>query len=286
MTKNRLFSAKTTLNLGGELVELTPPLIMGILNVTPDSFFRGSRFRDTTNLLKKAEAMMLEGADLLDIGGYSTRPGAEDVALEEELHRVVPAVEAISRELAGCKISVDTFRAEVASQACQAGAVMVNDISGGTLDDQMFPTIAKLGVSYVLMHIKGDPQTMSGLSQYKNLEKEILDFFQQQIQKLREWQVRDVVIDPGFGFAKTVQQNFQLLNCLHYFKILELPILVGVSRKSMIWKTLGTDAGGALNGTTALNTIALLNGASILRVHDVREAVETRKLVGTTLGKW
>ena len=269
MTKNRLFSAKTTLNLGGELVELTPPLIMGILNVTPDSFFRESRFDNTANLLKKAEAMIQEGVDLLDIGGYSTRPGAEEIPINEELHRVVPAVEAISREFPGCRVSVDTFRAKVASQACQAGAVMVNDISGGTLDDQMFPTVARLGVSYVLMHIKGDPQTMSGLTKYENLEMEILDFFQRQIQKLREWQVRDVVIDPGFGFAKTVQQN-----------------LVGVSRKSMIWKTLGTDAGDALNGTTALNTIALLNGASILRVHDVKEAVETRKLVGTTLGKW
>ena len=230
--------------------------------------------------------MILEGADLLDIGGYSTRPGAEDIPVEEELDRVVPAVEAIVREFPDCRISVDTFRAEVASQACQAGAVMVNDVSGGTLDDYMFPTIARLGVSYVLMHMKGNPRTMNNLAKYENPEMEILDFFQQQLHKLRELKVKDVIIDPGFGFAKTIQQNFQLLNQLHYFKILELPILAGVSRKSMIWKTLGTDAAHALNGTTVLNTIALLNGASVLRVHDVKEAVETCKLVGTTQGKW
>ena len=260
-------------------MDLTEPRVMGILNVTPDSFYDGFRFTDETAILNQAEKMMQEGADFIDIGGYSTRPGAEAVSEEEELRRVLPALKAVVKKFPEATVSIDTFRSSVAAQAIASGAAIVNDISCGELDRHMIATVAASKVPYVAMHMRGTPQTMSQLTDYNHLLKEIIDYFHQKIALLYHAGVTDVIIDPGFGFAKTGAQNFELLNKLEYFKILGKPILAGLSRKSMVWKTLGTDPEHALNGTTALNTIALVKGASLLRVHDVREAKETIQLV-------
>lgn len=252
---------------------------MGILNVTPDSFFDGGRYNQGSTFLQQAEKMIHEGADFIDVGGYSSRPGAVDIPEEEELTRVIPAIQAITREFPTAKLSVDTFRSQVAHAAVNEGAVLVNDISGGQLDPKMFETVAALGVPYIAMHMRGTPQTMNQLAHYENLVKEVLDYFHRKIHELIAAGVNDVIIDPGFGFAKTVAQNFELLKNLNQLQILERPLLVGLSRKSMIWRTLEITPDNSLNGTSALHTIALIKGASILRVHDVKEAREVITLV-------
>lgn len=269
---------KKTLNCRGRLVDLTVPAVMGILNVTPDSFFTGSRV-DTEKSVETAGQMLTDGATFLDVGGYSTRPGAAEVSPAEEADRVLPVIEAILADFPDALISVDTFRASVARQAVGAGACLVNDVSGGTLDAAMFGTVTSLpGVPYVLMHLRGNPQTMQSLAVYENVVTEVIDELAVRLTALRTLGIRDVILDPGFGFAKTPAQNFDLLSHLDAFNQFDEPILVGLSRKTTIWKTLGITANEALNGTTVLNTAALLKGASILRVHDVREAVEAVKL--------
>jgi dihydropteroate synthase len=283
---NELFTTNKTLNCRGELIDLSQPKVMGIINVTPDSFYAGSRQIDLRSILKQAEKMLAEGATFLDVGGYSSRPGAEDISMEEESQRVLPAIQAVIKEFPRAFVSVDTFRSSIAQQAVDVGACMVNDISGGELDNQMFSTIAELQVPYVLMHMRGTPQTMTQHTDYEDLIKDIMDYFHPKVYQLRLMGVKDCIVDVGFGFSKTVEQNFTLLNALDYFKMLEKPLLVGLSRKSMIWRTLKTDAEHALNGTTTLHTIALIKGASILRVHDVKEAVETIELVGKYNSGW
>lgn len=280
--QSRVFSSNKTLNIGGRLMDLRKPRVMGILNVTPDSFFSGSRV-SPENVLDVAERMLKEGADFLDIGGYSSRPGAADISVDEELKRVIPVIGAIKKVFPEAIISVDTFRNEVAQQAVETGADLVNDISAGLLDEKMFSIVGQLGVPYIMMHMRGTPQTMRVQTNYQNLFKEIVDYFHQRIFLARQAGIKDIIIDPGFGFAKTVQQNFQILRQLNQFELLELPILAGISRKSMIWNTLGIEPIDALNGTTALNMMALMNGASILRVHDVKPAVECIKLYQQTL---
>jgi dihydropteroate synthase len=267
-----------TLNIKGKLVDLGTPVVMGILNITPDSFFEGSRFNTELEILTQTEKMLSEGATFIDVGGYSSRPGAEDISVDEECSRVSKAISAICKEFPQTIISIDTFRSEVARQAVQEGAAIINDISAGELDRKMFETVAALNVPYIAMHMRGNPQTMKELTSYTNLVKEVMAYFIDKISHLKALGVNDIIIDPGFGFAKTIDQNFELLTHLDYLKNLERPILAGLSRKSMIWKTLGITAEGALNGTTALNMTALLKGASILRVHDVKEAVEVIKL--------
>lgn len=252
---------------------------MGVLNLTPDSFFEGSRVtRDSKSVLKEAEKKIKEGADFLDLGGYSTRPGAADISIEEELARVIPAISEIKKNFPDTLLSVDTFRSKVAKAAVEAGAELVNDISAGNLDPEMLPLVAKLGVPYIAMHMKGSPQTMQTEMSYTDLVPDILAYFAEKIKQFRKFGIKDVIIDPGFGFAKTREQNFELLRNLNSFKRLGIPVLVGISRKSMIYKTLEISANEALNGTTALNMFALLQGADILRVHDVKEAKETIKL--------
>ncbi len=272
---------KKTLNCRGRLVDLTQPAVMGILNTTPDSFFANSRL--TTNnatsvAVDMAGQMLADGAMFLDIGGYSTRPGAAEVSSTEEADRVLPVIEAIMAHFPDALISIDTFRASVAQQAVRSGASLINDISGGTLDPIMFATVAQLGVPYILMHLRGTPQTMQSLATYQNLVTDVIDELGVRLAKLRALGVKDIILDPGFGFAKTPAQNFLLLGQLDALCLFDEPLLVGLSRKTTIWKTLNTSADKALNGTTVLNTIALQKGASILRVHDVREAVEVVKL--------
>lgn len=263
---------------------MSTPQVMGILNVTPDSFYAGSRLSSTDAVLQKAETMLTDGADLLDIGGYSTRPGAAAVSATEELDRVLPAIEAIVKQFSDAVLSVDTFRAQVAEAAIAAGASLINDVSGGMLDEKMFETVARLQVPYILMHMRGTPQTMSSLTNYDDVVLDVLDELQRKVAALTKLGVNDIIIDPGFGFAKTIDQNFEILNRLDTFRILELPILAGLSRKSMTYKFLGIDQADALPGTIALNTLALTKGADILRVHDVKEAKQTIQLyIKTTL---
>jgi len=264
-----------TLNCRGRLVELDSPLVMGILNITPDSFFPGSRLSGLDAVLERAEKMLSEGATFLDLGGMSSRPGAELISVEEELERVIPAVEAVLARFPEALVSVDTVRAAVAREAVGAGACMINDISAGRLDPDLYKTIAELRVPYVLMHMQGDPHNMQRDPQYDDVLTEVLDFLIAELGKLRELGVHDVIVDPGFGFGKTVEHNYELLKKLSAFKILETPILVGISRKSMITRVLGVPPAEALNGTSALHMVALQQGANILRVHDVKEAVET-----------
>lgn len=251
---------------------------MGILNVTPDSFYEGSRLQFTKDIVARAQKMVEDGAEILDVGGYSTRPGADDVPISEELKRVSQAVELISTELPQALISIDTFRSEVAKVAVDKGAHIVNDVSGGNLDDQMFSTVASLQVPYILMHMRGTPQTMKSLATYENVVTEVFTELQKKLIALESLKIADVIIDPGFGFAKTIGHNFTLLKNLSYFNQLGKPVLAGLSRKSMIYKTLNIDASEALNGTTALNMLALTAGAKILRVHDVKEAKECVEL--------
>lgn len=251
---------------------------MGIINITPDSFYSGSRSNTEKEILSTAEKMLTEGATFLDLGAYSSRPGATDISAEEELNRIIPAIEIIIRELPEILLSIDTFRAEVAEKSIEAGAAIINDISAGKLDNNMLAVIARFQVPYIMMHMKGTPQTMKELNQYKDITSDVLFYFSERINAARELGINDLIIDPGFGFAKNIEQNFELLAKLKLFQNLDLPLLVGVSRKSMIWKKLKISTEEALNGTTSLNTAALLKGANILRVHDVREAKECIKL--------
>ncbi|MFC5271268.1 dihydropteroate synthase [Adhaeribacter terreus] len=276
--KDTFFSTKTTLNCQGKILSLHEPVVMGILNVTPDSFFAGSRTTSEKTVLERAEKLLTEGAAILDIGGYSSRPGAIDISPEEEQNRIVPAIKSLKQEFPDAVISVDTFRADVAQAAIEAGAAIINDISGGTIDGRMFATTAALQVPYILMHMRGTPQTMQTLTQYQDLLPEMLRYFAEKVDALRQLGVNDIIIDPGFGFAKTVEQNYEVLRQLEVFRMLELPVLAGMSRKSMTYKTLNIGPEEALNGTTALNMLALTKGAKILRVHDVKEAVQTVKL--------
>jgi dihydropteroate synthase len=268
-----------TLNCKGRLLLIDKPIVMGIINVTPDSFYGGSRRMLLDGVLLQAEKMLNEGATILDIGGQSTRPGSEEVGIEEELTRVVPAIEGIYKRFPESIISVDTYYAKIAAMAIEAGAAIVNDISSGNLDNTMIPTVASLNVPYIAMHMKGTPKTMNQLAEYENIALEVLDFFIKKIEECRVAGIKDVILDVGFGFAKTISHNFTLLKNLSIFQILEKPILAGLSRKASIYKTLGTKPEDALNGTTVLNTIALKNGANILRVHDVKEAMEAIKLI-------
>ena len=263
-----------TINIGGRLLSFDRPMVMGILNVTPDSFFATSRCRGEEEIRQRVCRMRCEGAAMVDIGAYSSRSGAEDVALEEELRRLLPAISIVREEWPDAVVSVDTFRAEVARRAIEAGADMINDISGGKMDKEMFQTIADLHVPYVLTHMQGTPQNMQSAPSYENLMCEVFRSLGERVELLHEMGVADVIVDPGFGFGKTLEQNYEMMARLGEFRLLESPILVGVSRKSMIYRLLESTPEQSLNGTTVLNTIALMNGADILRVHDVREAVE------------
>jgi len=270
--------SKKTLNIRGTLIDLSTPLVMGILNITPDSFYPGSRVVSVDEIIEKAGQMISEGAGMLDIGGYSTRPGAREVSAQEEGDRVESAVEPLAKYFPNLIISVDTFRAEVAERAIGKGAHIINDVAGGTLDDGMFEVVARLRVPYILMHMRGTPQTMNQLTTYERLVPDILRDLRQKVAILQSRGVADLIIDPGFGFAKTIAQNFELMRELEQFKLLGYPVLVGVSRKTTVYKTLQISPEEALNGTTVLNTLALERGASILRVHDVKPAVEAVKL--------
>ncbi len=268
-----------TLNCKGRLLVIDKPIVMGIINVTPDSFYSESRQQNVDAVLAQAEKMLKEGATILDIGGQSTRPGSEKLTADEEIKRVLPAIEAIHANFPEGFISIDTYYSAVAKESVAAGASIVNDISAGSIDDKMITTVALLNVPYVLMHMQGTPQNMHKNPAYKNVTKEILDFFIHQLPVINKAGIKDIIVDPGFGFGKTIAHNFELLHNLSVFEMLKCPILLGISRKSFIYKTLGLPVEEALNGTTTLHGVGLVNGASILRVHDVREAVETIKLI-------
>ena len=269
------------INVNGRLMDLSEPQVMGILNITPDSFYAGSRGVTNRYILDRCQQIMDEGASIIDIGACSTRPGADDVSMEDEMSRLRTGLELVRKHCPDAIISIDTFRADVAKMCVEEyGASIINDISAGQMDEQMFPTIARLGVPYIIMHMKGTPKDMQTCPQYDHFLKEIFYFFSEKVQKLRDLGVKDIIIDPGFGFGKTLEHNYQLMNHLEEFKLFELPVLVGVSRKSMIYKLLETTPEEALNGTTVLNAIAIQKGAHILRVHDVKEAVETVKIIG------
>ncbi|RKR85369.1 dihydropteroate synthase [Mucilaginibacter gracilis] len=278
MAKDTFFRKNTTLNVAGKLISLQQPKVMGIINITPDSFYADSRKTTTEAALLQAEKMLSDGAHILDIGAYSSRPGATDISVQEETDRLLPAVEAIVSRFPDAVLSIDTFRSSVAKQAIASGAHIINDISGGTLDDQMFTTAAKLQVPYILMHMRGNPQNMVKQAQYDDVFADVFDYFTTQYHTLKTLGVHDIIIDPGFGFAKQQAHNYTLMQRLQEFNRLGLPILVGVSRKRMVYQATGGTAAEALNGTTALNTIALTKGANILRVHDVKEAVEAVKI--------
>jgi len=278
MAKDTFFRKKATLNAGGSLIDLSSPKVMGIINLTPDSFYAGSRKPGVDNALLQAEKMLDEGATFLDLGAYSSRPGAEDISVQEETDRLLPVVEAIHDAFPQAVLSVDTFRAKVAEVAINAGAHIINDISGGQLDADMFATVARLQVPYILMHMKGNPQNMQQQAQYEDVFAEVFDYFTDRYHQLKQLGVHDVIIDPGFGFAKTPEHGYALMSRLQEFNMLQLPVLVGISRKSIVYKITGGKSADALNGTTALNTIALTKGANILRVHDVKEAVEAIKI--------
>ena len=263
-----------TINCKGKLIDISTPKVMGILNATPDSFYDGGQYKDEQSILNQVETMLNEGATFIDIGGYSSRPGADYVSETEELSRVVPVVELILKHYPETLISIDTFRSEVAKKSIEAGAAIINDISAGHLDENMIATVGQLGVPYIMMHMKGNPKTMQQQTDYDDLIKDINSYFAERIAKAHAAKINDIIIDPGFGFAKTTEQNYELLNNMELLQIVDKPVLAGVSRKSMIYKTLNTTSENALNGTTALHMVALQKGAKILRVHDVKEAVE------------
>ena len=267
-----------TINCYGKLIDLNTPKVMGILNVTPDSFYDGGKFKNDKGFLSQTEKLINEGATFIDIGAYSSRPGADFVSEKEEIVRLIPIVRLIHETFPETPISIDSFRSNVIKESVQAGAAMVNDISAGILDPMMFESVGKLGVPYIMMHMRGTPQTMQQMSNYSNITKEVYSYFSERIHLARKHQIKDLIIDLGFGFSKTLDQNFKLLNSLDFYTNLNLPILAGVSRKSMIYKTLNTTADNALNGTSALHMIALEKGSKILRVHDVKEAIECIKL--------
>lgn len=270
-----------TLNLRGRLLELREPQIMGILNVTPDSFFSESRTPDEEHIAQRVKQMMNDGADMIDIGGYSSRPGADDVSTEEEMNRLRRGLRIIRKLYPNVPVSVDTFRADVARMCIEEeGADIINDISGGMMDRQMFRTVAQLHVPYIMMHMQGTPDSMQLAPHYDNLRQEVMLYFAERIDRLCQMGVKDIIVDPGFGFGKTMEHNYELMAHLEDFHVFGLPLLVGISRKSMIYKLLGGTPQTSLNGTTVLNTIALTKGAHILRVHDVKEAAETKRIVG------
>ena len=276
--KSKNKNINLSINCNGKLVDLNTPKVMGVLNITPDSFYDGGRYKDAKSVLNQTEKLISEGATFLDIGAYSSRPGADFISENEELKRIVPVVELIQKNNPDVLISIDSFRAKVIRECVSAGAVISNDISAGKLDPDMIKTVGELGVPYIMMHMRGTPQTMKNHITYQNLINEIYAYFSKQIELARQHNITDIIIDPGFGFAKTLAQNYELLKQMEFFKNLNCPILTGVSRKSIIYKVLGCTANEALNGTTALNMVALMNGACILRVHDVKEAVECIKL--------
>jgi dihydropteroate synthase len=280
--KNTFFHQKSTLNVRGTLLDLSNPKVMGIVNITPDSFYDGGETYTVGKAVVQAGRMLEEGASMIDLGAYSSRPNAEHITTESEIDRLIPALRAIVREYPQAVISIDTFRSAVARAAVDEGGHIINDISGGEMDKEMFGTMSELKVPYILMHMKGTPQTMVQEAKYSDLFEEVLQYFIDKIGILRESGVQDIIIDPGFGFAKTADQSFELLNKLEQFKLLELPVLAGMSRKSMICRTLDISPDLALNGTTAANTIALMKGAKILRVHDVKAAAEAIKIVERT----
>ncbi|RLD63059.1 MAG: dihydropteroate synthase [Bacteroidetes bacterium] len=268
-----------SINCKGKLIDLTGPKVMGILNLTPDSFYDGGKFSSDKEILLQTEKMQREGATFIDIGAYSSRPGAIHLSEEEELSRILPTLERIVKSFPEILISIDTFRSSVAEQSIALGACMINDISAGSLDSKMFKTIAKLQVPYILMHMKGTPQNMQNNTNYDNLIEDIIFYFSKKINQLRKLGVNDLILDVGFGFSKTTDQSYDLLNKLNLFKNLELPILTGISRKSMLYGYLNITSAEALNATTVANTIALIQGTNILRVHDVKETIETIKIV-------
>lgn len=279
MAKDTFLNRKHTLNCKGKLIDISKPSVMAILNITPDSFYNKSRVGNVDEALKSTEKFIEAGAKFIDIGAYSSRSGAADVSEQEEIERLVPIVAAINRAFPETLISVDTFRAKVAEESINAGAHIINDIAAGNLDEKMFETVAKLQVPYIMMHMKGTPQNMQDSPNYENVTKEVFSYFSEKIKTLTALGVKDIILDPGFGFAKTVDHNYELLKNMQMLNFFELPLLVGFSRKSMITKALNIKTEDALNGTTVLNTSALLKGANILRVHDVKEAVECVELV-------
>jgi len=272
--KDNYFNPKSSINCKGKIINLSTPISMGIINTTPDSFYDGGKYNSVEKALRLAEKHLKEGATILDVGGYSSRPGANNISIDEELKRVIPVIEAIDKNFTGPIISIDTFRSKVAHQAIDSGAAMINDISAFNIDKDLLNVVKKFNVPYILMHMQGTPQTMQKNPNYTNVLNDIIYFFSEKINKLHKIGIHDIVIDPGFGFGKIIEDNFRLLNNLHKLSILKLPILAGISRKSMIYKILKTNSLKSLNGTTALNMIALKNGAKILRVHDVKEAQE------------
>ena len=273
------------INVKGQLLDLSIPQVMGILNVTPDSFYAGSRMQTEEDIAARARQIIDEGAAIIDIGAYSSRPNAEHISAEEEMNRLRTGLEILNRNHPEAIISVDTFRADVAAQCVnEYGVAIINDIAAGEMDSEMFETVARLGVPYIMMHMQGTPQSMQAEPHYDNLLKEIFMYFAKKIQQLRDLGVKDIVLDPGFGFGKTLEHNYELMAHLEEFKVFELPLLVGISRKSMIYRLFGSTPQEALNGTTVLDTIALMKGADIIRVHDVREAVEAVKMVEKIVG--
>lgn len=263
-----------TINCKGELLDLTTPIVMGILNITPDSFYDGGVHKDEDSIIAQVTKMHAEGAAIIDIGAYSSRPGADPVSQEEELARIIPVISLVKAHFPDCIISVDTFRSAVAEASILAGAAIVNDISAGAMDKNMMSIVAKLQVPYIMMHMRGTPQTMKTLTAYENIISDINYYFSEKIEEAKRLGIIDLILDPGFGFAKTTEQNFELLQQFHLFTHFDIPVLAGISRKSMVYKTLNTDAAHALNGTTALHMVALQQGARILRVHDVQAAKE------------
>ena len=263
-----------TINCKGQLIDLTTPKVMGILNVTPNSFYDGGMYKSSSEMLTKVGKMLSDGATFIDVGAYSSKPSAEYVSEEEELQRIIPIINLILEYYPEALLSVDTFRSEVAKVCIENGAAIINDISAGNLDDKMLETIAKYNVPYIMMHMRGTPETMQKMTSYEDIVKEILFYFSEKVANARSFGINDLIIDPGFGFAKTLDQNYEVLQKMELFEILELPLLAGFSRKSMIYKTLQSSAEEALNGTIVLNTVALTKGAKILRVHDVKEAME------------
>ncbi len=278
MAKDTVFRKKAIINAGGKLIDLSVPQVMGIINLTPDSFFSASRKPAIDDAVLQAGQMLAEGAGILDLGAYSSRPGAADISPQEEMDRLLPVVEAIVKAYPDALLSIDTFRANVAEEAIKTGAHIINDIGGGTLDEDMFDTVARLQVPYILMHMKGTPQNMVQMAAYTDIFSEVFDHFVERYETLRGMGIHDVILDPGFGFAKTAEHSYELIDRMSGLNMLQLPVLAGVSRKRMIYGLLGTSANEALNGTTVLNTIALSKGADILRVHDVKAAVEAVKL--------
>ncbi|QSB25802.1 dihydropteroate synthase [Flavobacterium sp. CLA17] len=262
------------INCKGQLIDLSTPKVIGVMNVTPDSFFDGGKYKNEYEIVTRAGKILTEGATFLDIGAYSSRPGADFVSEQEEIDRIVPAIEIILKHFPEALLSVDTFRAEVAKASIESGAALINDITAGELDDKMFDVIAHYNVPYIMMHMRGNPQTMQTMTQYEDIVKEMLFYFSGKVKKARSLGINDLILDPGFGFAKTTEQNYEVLQKMELFNVLDLPVLAGISRKSMIYKTLNIIAQEALNGTTVINTIALTKGAKILRVHDVKEAME------------